>query len=90
MDCYFVQVALLSHPELADRPIGVASGDSYLLKSSLMCRRHSEISSCNYIARSFGVTKGLWMGRAKELCPNLIILPYDYDSIRQVKASSLL
>lgn len=50
----------------------------------LIYRAHSEISSCNYKARSFGVTKGLWMGRAKEVCPELVILPYDYDNIRRV------
>lgn len=27
MDCYFVQVALLSRPELRDRPCAVASSD---------------------------------------------------------------
>ena len=32
------------------------------------------------------MTKGLWMARAKELCPDLVILPYDYDSIRRISA----
>ena len=50
----------------------------------IISRAHSEISSCNYKARSFGVTKGLWMGRAKEVCPELVILPYDYENIRRV------
>ena len=50
----------------------------------VISRAHSEISSCNYKARSFGVTKGLWMGRAKEVCPGLVILPYDYENIRRV------
>ena len=35
MDCYFVQVALLKHPELANRPVGVASSDSYSFVSSM-------------------------------------------------------
>ena len=26
------------------------------------------------------------MARAKELCPDLVILPYDYDSIRRISA----
>ena len=35
MDCYFVQVALLKHPELINHPVGVASSDSYSLVSSM-------------------------------------------------------
>ena len=31
MDCYFVQVALLSHPELREKAVAVASGDSLTL-----------------------------------------------------------
>ena len=49
-----------------------------------MVSPHSEVSSCNYVARSRGVTKGVWMGRAKELCPDLVILPYESDRIREV------
>ena len=74
MDCYFVQVALLSRPEFQSCPCAVASCES----------SHSEISSCNYVAREQGVTKGMWMARAKELCPELIILPYEVEKIREV------
>ena len=35
MDCYFVQVALLKHPELINHPVGFASSDSYSLVSSM-------------------------------------------------------
>ena len=31
MDCYFVQVALLSRPELREKAVAVASGDSLSL-----------------------------------------------------------
>lgn len=31
MDCYFVQVALLSHPELREVPVAVASSNSFVL-----------------------------------------------------------
>ena len=39
MDCYFVQVALLKHPELINRPVGVASSDSYLCISCVSIDR---------------------------------------------------
>lgn len=28
MDCYFVQIAMLSHPELKGRPVAVSSSNS--------------------------------------------------------------
>ncbi|RWA12280.1 hypothetical protein EKO27_g2829 [Xylaria grammica] len=31
-------------------------------------------------ARSFGVKNGMWMKRAKELCPELKVLPYDFPA----------
>lgn len=41
----------------------------------------SEIASCNYVARSYGVTKGMWMRNAKQLCPHLCTLPYDFEVV---------
>src|SRR5690242_21881913 len=40
----------------------------------------SEIASCNYPARKYGVKNGMWMKRALELCPDLKILPYDFPA----------
>ena len=33
----------------------------------------SEISSCNYLARDFGVKAGMRIGDAMQKCPNLIV-----------------
>ncbi|KAJ9648967.1 deoxycytidyl transferase [Coniosporium tulheliwenetii] len=47
-------------------------------------RRHgSEIASCNYPARAFGVKNGMWMKRALEMCPELKILPYDFPAYEE-------
>lgn len=62
-------------------PLQVARG---VFWARLTFSSHSEISSCNYVAREQGVTKGMWMARAKELCPELIILPYEVEKIREV------
>src|SRR5690242_21825618 len=43
----------------------------------------SEIASCNYPARKFGVKNGMWMKRALELCPELKILPYDFPAYEE-------
>ena len=69
-DSFFVAVSLLKHPELADKPVVVAHGDG----------PGSEIASCNYPARAFGVKNGTWMKNALELCPDLKTLPYDFKA----------
>lgn len=84
MDCYFVQIAMLSHPELKGRPVAVSSSNSFLFYSFLTHSPHSEISSCNYEARHYGVQKGHWMQRAKQLCPDLVVLPYDFEMTKIV------
>lgn len=89
MDCYFVQIALLHHPELKNQPVAVSSSDSSHPARILTHSPHSEISSCNYEARRFGVRKGDWMQRAKEACPNLVVLPYDFDLTKEVSISVL-
>ena len=79
MDCFFVSVAIRRRPELATRPIAIAHSDK-----STNGKGFSEISSCNYVARKFGLKAGMFMRQAKELCPDLLVLAYDFDAIREV------
>lgn len=44
----------------------------------------SEIASCSYEARAFGVRNGKFLGNARKLCPNLICVPYEFDKYRAV------
>lgn len=74
MDCFFVSVLLRSQPHLADRPVAVAHGYS----------DGCEISSCNYPARARGIKNGMFMRSAKGLCPELMILPYDFKQYEEV------
>jgi len=69
MDSFFVSALLRDRPELVEKPVAVAwsKGDS------------SEVSSCNYVARRSGVTKGMWMLTAKAKCPELVTLPYNFE-----------
>merc|ERR1739841_25964 len=39
----------------------------------------AEIASANYRARRDGVKNGMWVPRATELCPHLVIMPYEFD-----------
>ncbi len=54
----------------AERPVAVAHSAS---------GGNSEVSSCNYPARKFGVRAGMWMARARELCPDLVVVPYEFE-----------
>ncbi|PFH37145.1 hypothetical protein BESB_036030 [Besnoitia besnoiti] len=80
-DAFFVAVALKKKPHLKDFPVAVAhSRGSGAGRSGAST---SEVASCNYIARAQGVYKGQWLGEAKERCPGLIALPYDFDGIEE-------
>ncbi|KAH7171129.1 hypothetical protein EDB81DRAFT_837661 [Dactylonectria macrodidyma] len=69
-DSFFCAVSLKSHPEYVDKPAVVAHSSG----------AGSEIASCNYPAREFGVKNGMWMKRALEFCPELKVLPYDFPA----------
>ncbi|KAI0117366.1 DNA repair protein [Daldinia grandis] len=76
-DSFFCAVSLKSAPEFIDKPAVVAHGTG----------SGSEIASCNYPARKYGVKNGMWMKRAKELCPELKILPYDFPAYEEASKS---
>ena len=44
----------------------------------------SEIASCSYEARKYGCRNGMMLGQAKNLCPSLICVPYQFDEYRNV------
>ncbi|HOX05796.1 MAG TPA: DNA polymerase IV [Planctomycetota bacterium] len=59
IDAFFASVEQLLVPRLRGRPVAVGSG----------C-----IASCSYEARRFGLRAGMSLGRARELCPGLVVL----------------
>jgi DNA repair protein REV1 len=64
MDCFFASIAIRDRPELVSMPVGVChsqSGGGEL--------QSSDVASCNYVARGFGVRNGMSVGRARSLCP---------------------
>ncbi|KAL0254919.1 deoxycytidyl transferase [Diplodia seriata] len=76
-DSFFAAVSLKNHPEYMDKPAVVAHGNG----------TGSEIASCNYPARKFGVKNGMWMKRALDLCPELKTLPYDFPAYEEASKS---
>ncbi|WP_199221128.1 DNA polymerase IV [Coraliomargarita sinensis] len=75
MDCFYAAVEIRERPELKHRPVAVggASGRGVL-------------TTCNYPARKFGARSAMPVFQAKQLCPDLIILPVRFDLYREVSA----
>ena len=80
MDCFFASVGIRDRPHLIHAPIAVA----HSLNGVNMSYSTSEIASCNYIARSKGVKNGMFIGYAKQLEPNLHIIPYEFEKYDHV------
>ncbi len=72
MDCFYAAVEMREHPELEGRPIAVggASGRGVL-------------TTCNYPAREYGVRSAMPVFKAKQLCPQLVILPVRFPLYRE-------
>ncbi|CAO3658056.1 unnamed protein product [Rhizopus stolonifer] len=77
-DCFFASVSLLDRPYLKEKPVAVSHSKGINEASS------SDIASCNYIARSFGVCNGMMIQKAKALCPALQIIPYEFEKYKSI------
>lgn len=71
-DCnnFYASVECLYHPELRGKPVAVC-GDQEA--------RHGIVLAKNYAAKRYGVKTGnpIWM--ARQLCPDIVIVPPHYD-----------
>ncbi|KPP64140.1 DNA polymerase kappa-like, partial [Scleropages formosus] len=72
MDAFYAAVEMRDCPELKDKPLGVGSWRL--------------LSTSNYHARKFGVRAAMPTFIAKKLCPNLIIVPLNFDKYRATSA----
>ncbi|XP_032133974.1 DNA polymerase kappa isoform X2 [Sapajus apella] len=70
MDAFYAAVEMRDNPELRDKPIAVGS--------------MSMLTTSNYCARRFGVRAAMPGFIAKRLCPQLIIVPPNFDKYRAV------
>ncbi|KAG0272814.1 deoxycytidyl transferase [Linnemannia exigua] len=76
-DCFFASVATRGKPELQVKPIAVAHGTGGSTSNS-------EIASCNYLARDFGVKNGMQLLKARTLCPDLLVVPYEFQQYEDI------
>ena len=72
MDCFFVSVMICDRPELQGLPVVVSHGNA-------SSRSSGEVSSVSYAALKFGIRKGMRMCDAHRMCPNVVVLPYEFD-----------
>ncbi|WP_291049068.1 DNA polymerase IV [Herbiconiux sp.] len=63
MDAFFASVELLSHPELAGKPVIVGGRSG-----------RAVVTSATYEARAFGVHSAMPVGAALRLCPKAVVL----------------
>ncbi|BAB08828.1 unnamed protein product [Arabidopsis thaliana] len=74
-DCFFVSVVIKNRLELHDKPVAVCHSDNP--------KGTAEISSANYPARAYGVKAGMFVRHAKDLCPQLVIVPYNFEAYEE-------
>ena len=72
-DSFFAAVSLKKFPQYVGKPVVVAHGGG----------SGSEIASCNYPARKYGIKNGMWMKHAQKLCSDLKVLPYDFKAYEE-------
>ena len=71
-DCFYAAVEMRDDPGLRGRPLAVGG----------RAETRGVIATCNYEARAFGVHSAMATARALQLCPQLILLPPDFERSR--------
>lgn len=73
MDCFYAAVEVKYRPELKGKPIGIGGPPN---SRSVLC-------TANYEARKFGVRSAMPSSQAVRLCPELILLPPNFELYRK-------
>lgn len=72
LDAFFCAVEELRRPELRGKPFAVGGKPN----------ERGVVSSCSYAARQFGIHSAMPMARAVRACPELLIVPPDFNAYR--------
>lgn len=73
LNAFFASAEELRHPELKGKPLGIGGNSS-----------RGVLSTCNYIARQAGLHSAMPVLQAKEMCPELVLLPPDGEYYRKL------
>ncbi len=74
MDCFYASIEIRENPALADKPVAVGG----------RAEQRGVLTTCNYIARKFGLHSAMSTAQALKLCPNLVLLPVNMPLYRAV------
>ena len=73
-DSFYASVETREDPSLAGRPLAVGGS----------AQSRGVIATCNYEARRFGVHSAMPSSRARQLCPQLVIIRPRFELYREV------
>lgn len=72
-DCFFAAVEMRDDAALVGLPVAVGGAE-----------RRGVVAACNYEAREFGIHSAMPMARAMRLCPNLVVVPPNFEKYREI------
>lgn len=75
LNAFFATAETTKDPSLANKPVAVGGSG-----------RKGIISTANYIARKYGVHSAMPVFEAMKLCPELIVIPGDYELYERLSA----
>ena len=76
LNAFFARCEEIKDPSLEGKPVAIGHEG-----------RGGIVSTCSYKAREYGVHSAMPMFQAKQLCPQLIVLPVDYRFYRALSAT---
>lgn len=75
MDCFYAAVEMRENPALKNKPIAVGGSSG-----------RGVLTTCNYPARAYGIRSAMPVFKARQLCPQLMILPVRFELYRAASA----
>lgn len=74
MDSFFASLEIKDRPHLTNKPVAVGGKAS----------QRGVLTTCNYVARKYGIHAAMPTKKALELCNDLVVLPVDIEKYRKV------
>lgn len=79
MDCFYAAIEMRDNPDLTHIPLAIGGAAD----------KRGVISTCNYVAREYGVRSAMATAHAYRLCPQLTVMPgrmsYYYEVSQQIR-----
>jgi DNA polymerase-4 len=74
MDSFYASIEISEKPFLKDKPVAVGGKPT----------ERGVLTTCNYIARRYGIHSAMSSKKAMSLCKKLIILPVDVEKYKTI------